>query len=193
LSVTHAPTGLQLFSAEALDTALLIARDVYEAAKEAAIDITVADVTRLRSQEWQNAIVRRVAAQGRLEVQLPQGDPAMRSCSRRWRRRYGSTARAIRPVATKAPGWVPAQVPDKAKALASYAKQANDETLHRYADRIKARAIRRCGQLVKQIEPKHTGRPKNGRGTSPNSRLAAAKAAGLFNHQICAPSRKLTC
>jgi len=71
----------------------------------------------------------------------------------------------------------------RAKALASYAKQANDETLHRYADRIKARAIRRCGQLVKQIEPKHTGRPKNGRGAPPNSRAATAKAAGLSRDQ----------
>jgi hypothetical protein len=38
-----------------------------------------------------------------------------------------------------------------ATAPASYAKQAGDETLHKYADRIKARAILRAGELVKQI------------------------------------------
>jgi hypothetical protein len=41
---------------------------------------------------------------------------------------------------------------DKAAALASYAKQANDEELMRQATRIRDRAIRRCGELLKQIE-----------------------------------------
>ncbi len=69
---------------------------------------------------------------------------------------------------------------DKAKALASYARQANDETLHRYADRIKARAIRRCGQLVKQIEPARGHDRKNGRVPT---RSGVAEKAGLSSHQ----------
>ena len=40
---------------------------------------------------------------------------------------------------------------DKAEALASYAKQSHDDTLHKLADRIQARAIRRAGELLKQI------------------------------------------
>ena len=41
---------------------------------------------------------------------------------------------------------------DKALALASYAKQANDETLFKMATRIRARAIQREGELLKEIE-----------------------------------------
>lgn len=40
---------------------------------------------------------------------------------------------------------------NKAEALASYARQSKDETLRKMADRIQARAIRRCGELLKQI------------------------------------------
>lgn len=72
---------------------------------------------------------------------------------------------------------------DKAAALASYAKQADDETLFNTAMRIKGRAVRRCGELLKKIEAKHTGRI--GRDTPPNSgtRKAAASAAGLSRDQ----------
>src|SRR3990167_11344690 len=42
---------------------------------------------------------------------------------------------------------------NKAEALASYAKQAGDESLRKTADRIQARAIRRCGELLKEIRP----------------------------------------
>lgn len=73
---------------------------------------------------------------------------------------------------------------DKAAAVASYARQAGDESLHRYADRIKARAIRRGGALAEKIEPKHTGRPKNGADDRPNSRKAMAEAAGVSPHQL---------
>lgn len=74
---------------------------------------------------------------------------------------------------------------DKAAAIASYAKQAQDETLMKTATRIKARAIRRCGELLKQIErPEQGGRPKkNGGDAAPVSRAAAAKAAGLSRDQ----------
>lgn len=75
---------------------------------------------------------------------------------------------------------------DRAAAIASYAKQANDETLHRYADRIKARAIRRCGELLKQIPPDKGGRPpaETQEGDLPSfTRTEAADAAGLSEHQ----------
>jgi hypothetical protein len=68
----------------------------------------------------------------------------------------------------------------KAEALASYAKQANDMALRKMADRIQARAIRRCGELLAQIKPaRGDGRPSGG----PVGRAATAKAAGMSEHQ----------
>jgi hypothetical protein len=52
-----------------------------------------------------------------------------------------------------------------------------------YADRIKARAIRRCGQLVKALELGKGGRPKTQEGGRPSLRNGAAKSAGLSSHQ----------
>jgi hypothetical protein len=75
---------------------------------------------------------------------------------------------------------------DKAEALASYAKQANDNTLRQLADRIQARAIRREGELLEEIEAAKTGpKPKNsGEAPLPNSgRFAAAERAGLSRDQ----------
>jgi hypothetical protein len=43
---------------------------------------------------------------------------------------------------------------DKAAALASYAKQADDERLLSYAKRIKVRAIDRMGELIEAVAPK---------------------------------------
>jgi len=43
---------------------------------------------------------------------------------------------------------------DKAAALASYAKQAQDDTLFQTAMKIQGRAIRRAGELLSEIEPK---------------------------------------
>jgi hypothetical protein len=73
---------------------------------------------------------------------------------------------------------------DKALALASYAKQAKDDELGKMAVRIRARAIRRCGVLLKAIEPgknQHHARAQaaNGRGT----RKDAARRAGLSGRQ----------
>ncbi len=42
---------------------------------------------------------------------------------------------------------------DKAAALASYAMQAGDQSLAEMARRIQGRAYRRCGELLKEIEP----------------------------------------
>lgn len=74
---------------------------------------------------------------------------------------------------------------DKAAALASYAKQAEDETLMRMAARIKARATRRAGELLRQIEPGKTG-PKAEFGAGAHTELtrqSAARDAGLSKHQ----------
>lgn len=72
---------------------------------------------------------------------------------------------------------------DKAAAMASYAKQAKDETLQRYAERIKARAITRCGELLKAIEPASGAHMKK-EGAHPFlTREQAADDAGLSEHQ----------
>jgi len=71
---------------------------------------------------------------------------------------------------------------DKAEAMASYAKQSKDETLRKMADRIQARAIRRCGELLKQIEPAKN-QHSDACGDSPTSRSDAARKAGLSRDQ----------
>jgi hypothetical protein len=74
---------------------------------------------------------------------------------------------------------------NKAEALASYARQAEDDTLRKLADRIQARAVRRAGQLLKtfQTGPKG-GRPsRNGVGTAPVSQAQAANDAGMSERQ----------
>ena len=48
---------------------------------------------------------------------------------------------------------------DKAAALASYARMANDDSLLKHARRIQARAVRRMGELLKQVDPGKGGRP----------------------------------
>lgn len=57
--------------------------------------------------------------------------------------------------------------------------------LHKHADRIKARAIRRCGELAKQIEPKRGANQNIREGDRPKvGRTAAANGAGLSPHQL---------
>jgi hypothetical protein len=75
---------------------------------------------------------------------------------------------------------------DKAAAMASYAKQADDETLLNFSKRIKARAIRRVGELYNEIEPQPGTRtdlePREG--DLPRlTRDSVATAAGLSEHQ----------
>ena len=75
---------------------------------------------------------------------------------------------------------------DKAIAMASYARQAEDESLFRYATRIKARAVRRGGELLKAIPPVIGGdrRSDQWEGTLPLiTREQAATNAGLSEHQ----------
>jgi hypothetical protein len=73
---------------------------------------------------------------------------------------------------------------DKAQALASYARQANDPELRQMADRIQARAIRRCGELLRQIEPQQGVNQNIQDGTVPKvTRTKAADDAGLSERQ----------
>ena len=73
---------------------------------------------------------------------------------------------------------------DKAAALASYAKQAEDETLMRMAARIKARATRRAGELLAQIQPGQGARDgKREEGDRLPFRSDAARDAGMSEHQ----------
>lgn len=71
---------------------------------------------------------------------------------------------------------------NKAEALASYAKQADDDTLRKYADRIQARAIRRCGELLKQFDARGDHRKKDGPVHS--SQREAADQAGMSERQV---------
>jgi hypothetical protein len=74
---------------------------------------------------------------------------------------------------------------NKAEALASYAKQADDDTLRKLADRIQARAVRRCGELLKQYDGRGGDRTGKNEGahTFATSRSDAARDAGMSPHQ----------
>jgi hypothetical protein len=74
---------------------------------------------------------------------------------------------------------------DKAAALASYARQANDLTLLHHAQRIQGRAVRRCGELLKAYDgrPDNAERQKEGDHRLPPTRSDAAREAGLSEHQ----------
>jgi hypothetical protein len=74
---------------------------------------------------------------------------------------------------------------NKAAALATYAKQANDDSLRVMAVRIQARAYRRMGELLKQIpagEGARDGKRQEG-ALPPLTRTQAATDAGLSEHQ----------
>lgn len=72
---------------------------------------------------------------------------------------------------------------NKAEALASYARQSKDETLRKMADRIQARAIRRCGELLKQIDTQPGKRTDLEPSEGSLTRSEAANEAGLSRHQ----------
>ncbi len=72
---------------------------------------------------------------------------------------------------------------DKSAALASYAKQSGDKTLEHAAMKIRARAIRRCGELLKEVEAKHTGRIRDGAAPNSDTRKQAAEDAGMTPRQ----------
>lgn len=78
---------------------------------------------------------------------------------------------------------------DKAAALASYAKQANDDELMKMATRIRDRAIRRAGELLKQIDPQRGGDRKSAEyqsGDAPTliTRSQVAADAGMSRDQM---------
>src|SRR3954463_8722258 len=64
---------------------------------------------------------------------------------------------------------------NKAAALASYAKQSKDDQLVIMAQRIQARAIRRCGELLAEI-PERRG--KNTQEVREGTRTAMAARSG---------------
>lgn len=68
-----------------------------------------------------------------------------------------------------------------AAALASYAKHSEDDALLKMATRIKARATRRAGELLKQID-KGSGKAKS-EGDHTFCREDAAREAGMSKHQ----------
>lgn len=73
---------------------------------------------------------------------------------------------------------------NKAEALASYARQARDDQLRKMADRIQGRAVRRCGELLKQIPPAYGANQNIQAGALPIvTRESAAVGAGLSEHQ----------
>lgn len=71
---------------------------------------------------------------------------------------------------------------DRGLALASYARQAQDDELEMHARRIRNRAIRRMGELLERIEPAPGARTDLG-GAHPQGRGAAAREAGISPDQ----------
>jgi hypothetical protein len=75
---------------------------------------------------------------------------------------------------------------DKTAALASYARQGDDEELEKVAMRIRARAIKRCGELLREFEKSLGGRPAKTLGGTSNSFSPFKKAwtdAGMSQDQ----------
>ena len=77
---------------------------------------------------------------------------------------------------------------DKAQAMASYARQANDDSLHQYATRIQQRAVRRCGELLKQFDARGDNNRKIETDATdsfylPPSQAQVARSAGLSERQ----------
>jgi hypothetical protein len=74
---------------------------------------------------------------------------------------------------------------NKAEALASYARQADDETLFRLAKRIQGRAVRRAGELLKDYDgrPQNAAKQIDGADTLMPTQREAAEQAGLSKRQ----------
>lgn len=70
---------------------------------------------------------------------------------------------------------------NKAEALATYAKMADDDSLRIMADRIQARAVRRMGELLKEFDGR--GHKPNTEGDHGISQRRAAADAGVSEHQ----------
>jgi hypothetical protein len=75
---------------------------------------------------------------------------------------------------------------DRAAALLSYAKQANDDELEQLSKRIRARAIRRAGELLQAVEPAKGGDRRSDQAIANDSlisRQSAAREAGMSDRQ----------
>jgi hypothetical protein len=73
---------------------------------------------------------------------------------------------------------------DKAAALASYARQAKDHSLRVMAERIQARAVRRCGELLEQVPSGQGSKNQYGELRDGSvTRQEAAQNAGLSERQ----------
>lgn len=73
---------------------------------------------------------------------------------------------------------------DKAAALASYARQAEDVELERKAARIRARAMRRAGELLQQFDGRGGDKSKKeGAHLFAPTQREAAQEAGMSEHQ----------
>ena len=75
---------------------------------------------------------------------------------------------------------------DKAQALASYARQADDDELHKTAIRIQSRAMRRCGELLKEYQADPQDNLKQNRGVADDTSVTqrqAAERAGMSKRQ----------
>jgi hypothetical protein len=72
---------------------------------------------------------------------------------------------------------------NRAEALASYARQANDHALLKMSMRIQDRATDRCGELLRQIPAAYGVRTDLQPSTAAGTRFAVAKEAGLSRRQ----------
>jgi hypothetical protein len=72
---------------------------------------------------------------------------------------------------------------DKAAALASYARQAKDDQLKKLAQRIQDRAVRRCGELLKQVPSQAGARTDLEPLEGDLTRSEVARNAGLTEYQ----------
>jgi len=74
---------------------------------------------------------------------------------------------------------------NKAEALASYAKMADDDSLRQLADRIQARAVRRMGELLKQFDAqgRRTDHELKDGAVQKLSQAEAAASAGISERQ----------
>jgi hypothetical protein len=115
----------------------------------------------------------------------PHGVPAVESLPESSRARLPATYQAAQKAIFKCSrvyeckSWA-----DKAAALASYARQARDHTLRMMAERIQARAVRRCGELLKQVPNGQGSRNQHGQlRDGAVTRHKAAVDAGLSERQ----------
>lgn len=76
---------------------------------------------------------------------------------------------------------------DKAAALASYARQSEDLELEKMAQRIRARAMRRAGEIAKQMMQPHGGDRKSDQVTTDHNlmpRERVQEVSGFSKHQL---------